>query len=378
VDRDSRISSVVHPALTRRQLVNRGAQFAGLVSLSGLIAACGDDDDDTGSSEGGGPAKLSGTVTMMNYPGWMGENEVKGFETKYPGVTIKEVEAPESTAARVNEVRRNEGAYDMALAGLQTAGHMDLAGVVEPIDPANIPNLKNIPDFIREDYPFGIPTDCGKVGFGYRSDMVSEKPTGWTDLWSLAEKYSDQIVVIDFDTGVIGTALVYLGYPIETTNTDELEKAKEAILELKPHVRAFLSTDLTRPMLRGEAAFTIAYDYDIAAAQKENDNIVWVAPEEGMHAYMDGWVALKGTEHMDEVEAFMNYHLQPKVYADFINTTQSSYLMPAAEPYIDESIKGNASLAYDEESLRGISWAGFSGAEATEARAKIWEEIKAA
>jgi spermidine/putrescine transport system substrate-binding protein len=368
--------------LTRRQIMSRGALAVGAVSLGGVLAACGDDDEPEASSGGGdgdGAAELSGTITMMNYPGWMGESEIKNFQREFPGVRVKEVaELPGGTAATVNRARQSPGIYDMMLGGLVTAGHMEAAEMVEPIDTSNIPNLENIPDFIREAYTLGIPTDYGAVGYGYRKDLISEKPTTWAELWDLSEKYSGKIVFLGHDAEVLGVTLIHLGYSNNTQDPEELEEAGNTMIELKPHLLGMPAADVTKPMLRGEAVITMGYDYDIAAAQQENEDIVWVAPEEGTHAYLDGWLAIKGTEVLDEIEAFMNFHLEPRIYADFINTTGSAYLMPAAERFIDESIKGNAALKFDEESLRSTQWSDFQGPEATEIRARIWEEIKAA
>src|SRR5947208_15620530 len=79
--------------LTRRLMIARGAQLAGLASV-GLAAACG------GGSSGGsassapssaGSTELSGEVVFMNYPDWIGSHEVKDFEAATPGVSIKQV-----------------------------------------------------------------------------------------------------------------------------------------------------------------------------------------------------------------------------------------------------------------------------------------------
>lgn len=371
--------------LTRRQMVARGAQFAGVLSLGGLLSACGDSADEaasttsTTSTTAAESEPLSGTITMQNYPGWMGKTEVADFQKANPDVTVKEVEgASGGTAATVNQIRQNEGTYDMTLGGLVIAGHLNAAGLIEKVNPDNIPNLANVPDFIREAYPYGIPTDYGQVGIGYRKDLMSEQPTSWADLWALAPKYDKKIVFLGHDAEVIGTTLIYLGFSNNSEDPDELEQAKQAILEIKPHVRAFAPTNVTRAMLEGSAVATLGYDYDIAAAQQQNDNIVWVAPEEGTHAYLDGWAALKGTDNLDEIEAFMNFHLEPEVYADFINNTGSAYILPAAEPFIKKSIAKSSSLGYDEAALKAIHWSDFVGAEATELRSKIWQEIQAA
>ena len=46
----------------------------------------------------------------------------------------------------------------------------------------------------------------------------------------------------------------------------------------------------------------------------------------------------------------MNFHLEPKNYASFVNATGTAYIEQAAEPYINKSIADNPSLRYDPAS----------------------------
>jgi len=97
---------------------------------------------------------------------------------------------------------------------------------------------------------------------------------------------------------------------------------------------------------------------------------------EGMPAYLDGWLAVKGTEKKAEVEAFMNFLLEPENYAGFVNGIGASYVMPAAEEFIDPAITGNPSLAYDPESIKSVEFEAFLGEEATKIRNRVWQEVK--
>lgn len=400
---DPELTARLLRSLTRRQLLVRSAQTAGLAAFGGLLAACGGSGESastpttaeaagttapatTAAPETGATAEaattqaeLSGDIVMMNYPGWMGENTVANFEAAYPGVTVKEVEGLTSgAAAAVTQVQQNLGSYDMTLGGLVVGGHLDAAGLVQPVDLANIPNIANMPQLVRDAYPFGIPTDYGKVGIGYRKDLMEDEPTSWADVWALAPKYDGKFVFVNYDVDAFGAALLSLGYGVNSSDPGELEEAKQALIDIKPNLRAFLSTDVIKPMLQGSAVLTVDYDYDIAIAQAENPNVVWVAPEEGMPAYLDGWIALKDTDDLPEVEAFMNFLLDPENYADFINTTGSAYLMPDAERFIDPAIKDNPSLKFDEDAISRIDWQVFLGPEATKLRSQLWEEVKAA
>ena len=59
---------------------------------------------------------------------------------------------------------------------------------------------------------------------------------------------------------------VKLGYDINTTDEGQLQEAKQALLDIKPHVQAFLPTNVTKPLLNGSAVMTVDYDYDLGPA----------------------------------------------------------------------------------------------------------------
>jgi spermidine/putrescine transport system substrate-binding protein len=375
--------------LTRRRLLRRAGGFAALAAMPGVLAACGSDDDSSttstassGSSTTAGKkvaGKVAGTITMMNYPDWIGSTEVKTFEQQFAGAKVKQVSGlTEGAAQAIAQINQNKDSYDMSLGAMAVAGQLDAAKLLAPVDVANVPSLAKVPEVFRKAYPWGVPVDLGKTGFAYRKDLISERPTSWADLWKLAPKYSGKITFIKYDVDVLGAALKYLNLSVNSADAGEMGKAKDALLEIKPHLRAFLPTDFAKPLQQGTAVIAMDYDYDVALAQAKNKSIVWVSPEEGTPAYLDGWMALKGSKNLATVYAFMEHHLDPKVYGNYINTIGSAYVYPDAEPYIKASIKDNPSLKYDPDQLKTVEFEKFISPEGSALRAKTWEQVLAA
>ena len=94
-------------------------------------------------------------------------------------------------------------------------------------------------------------------------------------------------------------------------------------------------------------------------------------------AYIEGWVAVNTSDQLDAIHEFMNFHLEPEQYADFVNTTGTAYLMPAATPLIKKEIADNPILAFDDETFARITFGDYKG-EALDAWTKAWNEVKAA
>ena len=281
-------------------------------------------------------------------------------------------------AAQITQISTNKGAFDLTLAGVPVSSQMKLAGLLEPLDASAVPNLSLVGAPFRAAFPFGIPTDFGKTGFAYRKDLISERPTSWHELWTLAKKYSGKVTMIKYDSDIQGSALKYLGYSINTKDQSQLQAMQKALLEIKPHLQAILETDYSKALIQGTAFIAIDYDYDIAVAQQKNKNIVWVPPSEGMAAYLEGWIGLKDSKNLPAVWELMNFHLEPKNYASFINATGSAYVEPSAEPFIMKSIVGNPSLHYSPSQLAKVEFEQYLGPQQVAYRGKLWEEFLAA
>jgi spermidine/putrescine transport system substrate-binding protein len=361
--------------LRRRDLLVRAAQLGvGLPAGALLGAACGG-----GSSAGSSAAApIKGTPVLLNYSGWMGKHIVGNFEARYPGAGLKQVpEASISNGAVVPALKANLSTYDAALGDQAVVGQAIAAGVLQPLDWSKIPNISNVDEHFRKAYSHGVVSDYGKTGIAYRSDLVKEDITSWADFWRLAPKYSGKIVCMDFDRDVIGSALKYKGYSTNSTSESELNAALQAMLQLKPHLQAIKSYDVGAGLAKGSTLIAMDWDYDCALVQHEHPNVKWVLPEEGATAYLEGFFAVKDTPDLATLEAFFNFFLEPKQYADFINTVNSAYVMSAAKPYVQQWISDSPTLSFDSATLDKVEFESYLG-EALALYTKIWDEFKSA
>lgn len=368
--------------LSRREFLRRTGFFGLSLSASAaVLAACGSDGEEEGAAATGPTAQeepLAGTINMINYPGWMGATELDRFQDLYPGVKVKEVVLQTGTAAGTAlAVQQNPEAYDMLLADQPLVEQLTQSNLVAEVDFSKIPNIQFVDDKFRSDYPSGIPTDYGKIGFGYRSDLVDESPASWADFWELAEKYSGKVTVLNNERDVLGAACKYLGLSGNTTDPSEIEMARDAVIQLKPHLLAFVGIDVGKNLVRGSAVMAQSFDFDIAFAQSDEPAIEWVAPEDGLMGYVEGWIAVAGSEEIDEVHAFMDFHLDPENYAEFINTTGAAFVEPDAAQYIDSAIVESPITAFDASVVSRIEFYSFLG-EASTLWARAWDEIQAA
>jgi spermidine/putrescine transport system substrate-binding protein len=363
--------------LTRNALLQRaGAGALGLTAAS-LLAACGSGSSSGSSSPGGSGAEaITGQAILSNYPGWMGKNNLSAFAAKYPGASIKMISNATSSSAEVVQQFKSKQ-YDLLLSDTTDSGQASAAGFTSPLDFSKIPNIKNIDPKFRKSYPWGLPTDYGKVGIAYRPDLVGNATIeSWHDFWELIPRYSGQTIFIDLERDCMGSTCKYLGYSSNTTDPDEMKKVQDTIVAAKPHLKAFLNTNVGAGLVNGSTAMAMDWDYDVALLQQKNDKIKWVFPAEGAHAYLEGFTAVQDTSKLAVVEAFLNFLATPPQYADFVNTTGTAYMMPSATPLIKKTISKNPILVPTSDVLDKTEFDKYLGADGTTLWSNTWEAIK--
>jgi spermidine/putrescine transport system substrate-binding protein len=369
--------------ITRRDVLKRGAILAAIPTLSGglagLVSACGGSESagETSASPSVA-AEPKGTAVFLTFPGWIGSTQLADFSAAYPGAKVKlSTNLPSSIAGVVQLIKNNPGAYDIGLGDPAFVGQAQAAGVYQAPDWSLIPNIELVDERFRTAYPDALPTDWGIDVLAYRKDIVKEPITKWADLWELGPKYSGQIVVQDLDRDTIAMALKYLGYSGNSTSEAEINQAKDALIELKPYLQAITSLNVGTGLAKGSIAMAHTINYEAALAQDSNPNVEFIMPAEGSFGYVEGFVPLTPSEHLDVVHAFLNFSMDPKVYADFVNTTGSSWTSSAAEPYINKALLDKPALKPTPEQLDQVEWTKFLG-EATVYYGQAWQEFKAA
>jgi spermidine/putrescine-binding protein len=354
-------------ALSRRALMRRAALAAAALPAGATLLD---------SFAGTAAAEDTGQIVLNNYPGWIGKNELGAFAKKYPGDKVKMVTNATSSVAEVI-LQFKSGNFDVLLSDTTDSGQASAAGLLEKLDWSKVPNIKNVSANFRKAYPWGIPTDYGKVGIAYRPDIVGEKITSWHDVWRLAPKFDGRIVFINLERDCLGSTLKYLGYSSNTTDAKQIDAAKKAVQKIKPHLQAFLNTNVGQGLVNGSTAIAMDWDYDVALLKQKQPKIEWVAPKEGMHAYLEGFSVAKDPDHLDVVYKFLNFALDPVQYADFVNTTGTAYMVPSASPHIKKSISASPILKPSAAVLKRVEFDHYLGAKGTQLFDAAWQEVKA-
>lgn len=246
----------------------------------------------------------------------------------------------------------------------------------------HIPNLKYIGDnymkMSRQFDPenkYSVPYLWGTVGILYNKKMVDEPVDSWGILWD--KKYEDSILMQDSVRDAFAVALKYLGYSLNSTDLDELEAAKNLLIEQKPLVQAYVIDQVRDKMIGGEAALGVIYSGEALYCQQENPDLDYAIPKEGTNIWIDSWVIPRNAKNVENAEAFINFLCRPDIAK--MNFDYITYSIPntAGRDLIEDESLRNSPIAFpDDSKLENCETFQFLGDDNDALYNRLWREIK--
>ena len=132
--------------------------------------------------------------------------------------------------------------------------------LIRKLNKDNIPNISQMDEEyldleIDPGNKYSVPYMFGTVGLIYNKDVVKEDVDSWDILWD--EKYKGNIFMYDSQRDSLMVALKLLGYSMNTQNVEELEEAKQLLIEQRPLVYAYVTDQVIDNMIAGNAALAV-------------------------------------------------------------------------------------------------------------------------
>lgn len=316
------------------------------------------------------------TLKVYNWGDYIDESVIDEFEKQYGIRVIYDTFA--TNEDMYVKIMAGGSDYDVAFPSDYMIKKMIDEELLHKIDFNKVPNYKYIDDrFKNLDYDinneYSVPYMWGTVGILYNEDMVTEPVDSWRVLWD--EKYSKQILMLDSQRDSIGITLKMLGYSLNTKNVDELEAAKNALIEQKPLVLAYVGDEVKDKMINEEAALAVVWSGDAIYMMRENENLKYVVPEEGSNLWFDAMVIPKTSNNKKEAELFINFMCETEIA--YRNSDYIGYSTPhqEARKLLDPDLVNDPTAYPEEEDL--VSSEVFKDlAGSIREYDRIWTEVK--
>ena len=187
----------------------------------------------------------------------------------------------------------------------------------------------------------------------------------------LKPELKGRMTLLDDMREVMGLALKANGFSVNSVNPDELNKAKDLVMQWKANIMKFDAESFGKGFASGEFWVVQGYEENIfseleGAAKKDTDFFI---PATGGPCYIDSMVILKDSKNKDLALKFINYVHEPAQYAKFVDKFGfPSINVPARKLRTGKPV-------YTEEDLKKCELKLDLGAN-LELYNKIWEEIK--
>jgi len=301
-------------------------------------------------------------VNVYNWDTYIGETTLDDF-TDATGISVR-YDLYASNDELFAKLREGNPGYDVIFPSNDYVERMIVADMLLPLDHGKIPNVANVdPAFADPAFDPGLqhsmPYFWGTVGLGYRASAAS--PKAFADLFE-GDAYAGRISMLNSIDSVLA-ALKYLGYSLNTKDPAELTEAAEALIAIKPKIKAFAPDTGQDLLIAGEVDVCLEYNGDILQVMAEDDDLAFVVPEEGSLLWEDNMCIPRGGPNPDNAHAFINFILEAEVHGAIATYVQYPCPNAAALAFVPEADRTNPALYPRREVLERCEVATYKGEE---------------
>lgn len=354
------------------------------VSLAALSAALM-----TGCGKSASGGKEDNKLNVYNWGEYIDEDVIAQFEDE-TGIQVV-YDVFETNEEMYPVIEAGAVKYDVVCPSDYMIQRMAQNNLLSEINFDNVPNYKEIGQEYLDiskgfdpENKYSVPYCWGTMGILYNTKRLEElgvpAPTKWSDLWD--ERLSGEILMQNSVRDAFTVALKMEGYSLNSTNPDELAKARDLLIEQKPLVQAYVIDQVRDKMIGGEAAVGVIYSGEMlyiqeaVADQGLDYDLEYVIPEEGTNYWIDSWVIPANAEHKENAEKWIDFLCRPDIAKK--NFEYITYATPNKGAYdlLDDDLKNNKALFPDINSLPNCEIIKYLGDDVDMIYNDMWKEIK--
>jgi putative spermidine/putrescine transport system substrate-binding protein len=317
------------------------------LALTGTLAACGD------GGEGGDGDDVTLRFLVFEGPGQdtAARAAAEEYMAAHEGVTIEftagsnAVEYPKMVAAR--ETNPDEPLYDIIFSNAQTIAQGDLDGMWAQLDTSQMEHADDVLPAYRRPDDRGIGVGAGLVGIVYNTELVSQPPTSWNDLWESPE-LRGKVVLWDYlwpYNGLVVAARINGG------DEDNIDPGFEVWSQHTDQIHSLISStqQMTDLLATGEAAATVWIKGNQMVWADEGMPFGFAVPEEGAVAFPMYLAVAENTSEAkrEHAQNLIDLLLSPKYQLMYL---EESYTGPVNQT-VDLPAEFADDPAFDQQNL---------------------------
>ena len=311
-------------------------------------------------------------LNIYNWPDYITQDMVANFE-KESGIKVNYQTFENNEALQAKLIAGNSG-YDLVVPGAVFAKSQIEAGLLRPLDKAQIPNLANLDPAIMAKLDKVDPGNSHLVPWAWSFTTVGinkakvAKALGSTPMpenaWDLvfnptytSKLKSCGIAYLDSPTEILPPALHYIGKDAYSSDAADHKAAGEMLSKVRKDIRLFSST-MIDDLAGGKACVALGWagDINIASARaqenKSGQEIEALLPKTGGLLFFDNLAVTKDAKHPNNAMAFINYFLKPEISASLTNELSYATANKASVAQVTPEVAQNKAVFLDEAALQ--------------------------
>lgn len=337
------------------------------------------------------------TLHIYNWSDYIAPDTVANF-TKATGVKVI-YDVFDSNEMLDGKLMAGSTGFDLVAPSASFLDRQAPLGVYQPLDKSKLPNYKNLDPALLAlvahhdpDNKYALPYMWATTGIGYNVDKVraalgEDAPVDSWDLVfkpeNLAKLKSCGVSFLDAPEEIFATVLNYLGKNPDSNNAaDYSGAATDLLLQLRPYIRYFHSSQYINDLANGDICVTIGWSGDIwqaANRAKDANNGVHVSysiPRQGALAFFDVFAIPADAKNIDEAYQFLNYLLQPEVIAHISDYVYYANFNKVATPLVKASIRNNPGIYPPDEVRTKLFTLKVQSPQIDRVRTRAWTKVK--
>ena len=284
------------------------------------------------------------------------------FEKRYPNIKVN-YSTYDSNEIMYSKLANGGITVDVIIPSDYMIARMIREDMLLPLNFDNIPNYQYIDENFRNtaydpENKYSVPYTWGTVGILYNTQYVDEADvTGWELLWN--EKYAGKILTFGNSRDAFGIAQFMLGYDINTTDKEELDRCAELLKKQKPVLQQYVMDEIFAIMQNEEAWIAPYYAGDCLTMMGENENLDFYLPEDqGFNMFIDAMCIPTCAKEKEAAETFINFLCDPEIAGANMDWICYGTPLSAAKEFIDpEMVNDPVTYPSDEALVNGSSFA---------------------
>jgi spermidine/putrescine transport system substrate-binding protein len=288
------------------------------------------------------------------------------------------VDLYESNEAMYAKLLAGSRGYDLVFPSNYFLQLLQKQKLLKIIPKEKLPNLVHLDSKLLQkilpiEFDVAVPYMISFTGIGYRKDRISISDYSW-NIFANSNYYKRMTMLNDMRE-VLGAALKYLGYSLNTHSQQELEKATALILQWKKNLAKFESEQYMNGIATREYLAVQGYSGQLLQVANEDANVGFFFPKEGIPISCDFVAIPEGALEVDLALAFINFLYRPEVALE--NMLFTMYLAPnkAAYALLPEELQQSSYLFPSDAMLQKSEVIQDVGAAIT-SYIQSWEKIK--